>query len=187
MQDRKRDPAGKLPLGGGANGGDDSDDSSSDDEGDGRERVMMSSGNNFGGLLAVAAVLALVASHYASKYLPAPKPRIIGIDRGTDGKPCAGPNAEPCYNYSWAPSCTKAGGVNTETMWGSLCCAAGGCSPQEGNASAVGRLVHSFVQQKVPADFTGNCVLDCEGWNALTTDTTFGTCDSDPDFGIPNL
>jgi polygalacturonase len=116
-----------------------------------------------------------------------PWPRIIGIDRGTDGKPCAGPNAEPCYNYNWAPSCTKAGGVNTETMWGSLCCAAGGCSPQEGNASAVGRLVHSFVQQKVPADFTGNCVLDCEGWNALTTDTTFGTCDSDPDFGIPNL
>lgn len=116
-----------------------------------------------------------------------PWPRIIGIDRGPDGKPCAGPSTEPCYNYSWAPSCTKAGGVKTETVWGSLCCAAGGCSPQEGNASAVGRLVNSFVQQKVPADFTGNCVLDCEGWNALTTDTSFGTCDSDPDFGTPNL
>ena len=79
-------------------------------------------------------------------------------------------------------------------MWGSICCAAGGCAPQEGNASAVGKLVHSFVPQKVPADFTGNCVLDVEGWNALTTDTTFGTCrttptsayDGDPDL-YPNL
>jgi hypothetical protein len=116
-------------------------------------------------------------------------PDIKGHDLGADGKPCGGwpPRDEfPCMNYSWTDATCKGNPYEGATNWyrdshrtdlGALCCNAGGCVPQEANISAIIADTKRWVAEKVPAGFSGNCVLDQEGYNAIATDVQFGECD----------
>ena len=49
--------------------------------------------------------------------------------------------------------------------------------PQEANLSAIIADTKKWVSEKVPEGFSGNCVLDQEGYNAIATDVQFGECD----------
>ena len=123
-------------------------------------------------------------------------PDMFGFDAGTeDGRCCGGPNcwppaAEfPCTDYRWtnatcgaaardslgtpAPAAVKA----NRTDMGPTCCNPGGCVPQEANISAIVALTKRLVAESVPAGFSGNCVLDQEGYNSIASDVAFGDCD----------
>ena len=116
-------------------------------------------------------------------------PDIKGNDRGADGKPCGGwpPREEfPCMNYTWTNATCKGNPYEGADDWyrpsnhtalGPLCCNAGGCVPQEANISAIVADTKHWVEQKVPIGFSGKCVLDQEGYNAIATDLQFGECD----------
>eukprot|EP01047_Picozoa_sp_COSAG01_P080756 COSAG01_NODE_15827_length_1295_cov_1.573579_1_plen_366_part_10 len=89
-------------------------------------------------------------------------------------------------NYSWTQATCKGNPYEGSDDWyrswnrtalGALCCNMGGCVPQEANISAVIADTKRWVAQKIPAGFSGNCVLDQEGYNAIASDTQFGECD----------
>ena len=105
-------------------------------------------------------------------------PAMMQLDRGPDGKPCAGtgsPQRGPCYTAQWTPSC-KGARVDTGTEYGALCCRPGGCSPQEANLSAILEDMAAAYTSGIDPDFNGNCAIDYEGWNNVVTDATFGSC-----------
>ena len=115
-----------------------------------------------------------------------PWPKLICTDRGPDGKPCAGPSSEPCYNFSFVEAdCTKAGGVRRDAPWATaaglppvLCCNPGGCTPAEGSRVKIKAQVAGTVAGKVPGNFSGNAVLDVEGWNPIASPDIFGSCNT---------
>lgn len=116
-------------------------------------------------------------------------PDIKGHDRGADGKPCGGwpPREEfACRNFSWTNATCRGNPYEGSGNWyrdshrtdlGPLCCNAGGCVPQEANRSRIVEDTKRWVAQEVPAGFSGQCVLDQEGYNAIATDVQFGECD----------
>jgi hypothetical protein len=79
---------------------------------------------------------------------------------------CSG-NVFQCFNFNVSMSfiftavlMQCSGNVGT----GPVCCAVGGCVPQEANLTAIGEMALAHVTSVVPPDLTGNCALDWEGW-----------------------
>lgn len=76
------------------------------------------------------------------------------------------------------PDCEKAGGVRRDSPLGPVCCAKGGCAPQEADLDAIGAMAHKHVTEVVSPDMAGNCVLDWESWQPVVVPDLgyFGYC-----------
>ena len=76
------------------------------------------------------------------------------------------------------PDCEKAGGVRRDSPLGPVCCARGGCAPQEADLDAIAAMAHKHVTEVVSPDMAGNCVLDWESWQPVVVPDLgyFGYC-----------
>lgn len=70
-------------------------------------------------------------------------------------------------NVSYTSDCEKAHGMRRDSPLGALCCAKGGCVPQEADLSAIAAMAARHAEAIVPPDMAGNCVLDHEQWKPI--------------------
>ena len=80
---------------------------------------------------------------------------------------------------SWTPGCDKMkNAARRDSPLGPVCCAQGGCVPQEADVALISAMATKHVLSVIPEDLTGNCVLDFETWQPVIDydNKFFGYC-----------